>query len=139
MAEKCDLKWEVFRKWYYRSQMKQLKRLKKLFRLHSPVVAALLLLGSPAAVLADKASDVAALEAQCEQEREAKIKPLREAEIAKCKADSHSEPGYCERYWSTYGNAVRHPNGSLSPRMFDDLPICVVAFEARKALNREGS
>ena len=119
--------------------MKQLKRPKKLFRLHSPVVAALLLLGSPAVVLADKASDVAALEAQCEQEREAKIKPLREAEIAKCKADSHNEPGYCERYWSTYGNAVRRPNGSLSSRMFDDLPICVVAFEARKALNREGS
>ena len=75
MAEKCDLKWEVFRKWYYRSQMKQLKRLKKLFRLHSPVVAALLLLGSPAAVLADKASDVAALEAQCEQERELERRP----------------------------------------------------------------
>ena len=50
-------------------------------------------------VFADQASDVAALEAKCEAEREAKIKPLRDVEIAKCKADQNNDPGYCERFW----------------------------------------
>jgi hypothetical protein len=103
------------------------------------VLSALLLLSLPAVVVADQLSDVVALEAQCEQEREARIKPLREMEIAKCKADGHNDAAYCERYWKDYGNRIRTPNGTMTPRMFDDLPICVAAFEARKALiNRDG-
>jgi hypothetical protein len=94
----------------------------------------LFILGGPLRVFADKESDVAALEAQCEAEREAKIAPLREMEIAKCKADEHNDAAYCERYWKDYGNAVRGVNGRMVPRMFDDLPVCVAAFKARKAL-----
>ena len=90
--------------------------------------------GNAAVVFADQASDVAALEARCEAEREAKIKPLRDREIAKCKADQNNDPGYCERFWKDYGNAMRGANGGTIPRMFSDLPICVAAFEARKAL-----
>jgi hypothetical protein len=85
-------------------------------------------------VLADKESDVAALEAQCEAQREARIKPLRDMEIAKCKADPHNDAVYCERFWKDYGNAVRAANGTMVPRMFWDLPVCVAAFKARKAL-----
>jgi hypothetical protein len=119
--------------------MQQHKTLENTVRIGALISAALILLGLPAAVFADRISDVEALEAQCEKEREAKIKPLREMEIAKCKADSHNDPSYCERYWRDYGNAVGHPNGTMSPRMFNDLPICVAAFEARKALiNRDG-
>jgi hypothetical protein len=95
---------------------------------------ALLLLGGPLSVLADKESDVAALEARCEAEREAKIKPLREMEIAKCKADPHNDAAYCERYWKDYGSARSGINGTMIPRMFWDLPECVAAFKARKAL-----
>lgn len=94
----------------------------------------LVVLGMPLAASADKASEVAKLEAECEQQREAKIKPLREAEIARCKASERNDPAYCERYWRDYGNAVRRPNGTMTPRMFDDLPVCVAAYEARKAL-----
>ena len=89
---------------------------------------------NPAPVFADQASDVAALEAKCEAEREAKIKPLRDAEIAKCNADQSNDPGYCERFWKNYGNSMRGANGGAIPRMFSDLPICVEAFKARKAL-----
>ncbi len=104
------------------------------------VAAGFILLVSPVAVFADRASDVAALEAQCEKEREERIKPLREMEIAKCKADTRNDPSYCERYWRDYGNAVRNLNGTMTPRMFDDLPVCVAAFRARKALiNRDGN
>lgn len=96
--------------------------------------AALVLLGGPLSVLADKESDVAALEARCEAEREAKIKPLREMEIAKCKADRHNDAAYCERFWKDYGNAVRGIDGIMVPRMFSELPVCVAAFKGRKAL-----
>jgi hypothetical protein len=96
--------------------------------------AVAVLLGGPLSVLADKASDVAALEAQCEAEREAKIKPLREMEIAKCKADHHNDAAFCERYWKDYGDARSGINGVMIPRMFWDLPVCVAAFKARKAL-----
>jgi hypothetical protein len=89
-------------------------------------------------ILADQASEVAALESQCAAAREAKIKPLREAEVAKCKASRPDDPAYCERYWSDYGNARRLPNGTMSPRMFDDLPICIQAAQARQALNQSG-
>jgi hypothetical protein len=90
--------------------------------------------GKPALVFADQASDVAALEAQCEAQRDAKIKPLRDMEIAKCKADQHNDPAYCERFWKDYGNSTRGANGVMVPRMFSDLPVCVAAFKARKAL-----
>jgi len=98
------------------------------------IAVMLLVFGAPVAAFADKADDVAALERQCEAEREAKIKPLREMEIAKCKADSHNDPAYCERFWKDYGNAVRGSNGTMVPRMFGELPVCVAAFKARKAL-----
>ena len=98
------------------------------------IAATLIFLYPTARVFADKADDVAALEARCEAERQELIKPLRDMEIAKCKADAHNDPAYCDRYWKDYGNSVRGANGKMVPRMFDDLPICVAAFKARKAL-----
>lgn len=77
--------------------------------------------------------DVAALQAQCEVAREAKLKPIRNAEIAKCKASERNDPAWCERFYVDYGNAVRRPNGTMSPRMFNDLPECIAAEKARKA------
>src|ERR1700761_3090638 len=102
--------------------------------LRSAIAVMLVVWGNPALVFADQASDVAALEAKCEAEREAKIKPLRDAEIAKCKADQNNDTAYCERFWKDYGNSVRTATGGTVPRMFSDLPICVAAFKARKAL-----
>lgn len=96
------------------------------------VFSALLVLSVPVVARAHKAQDVAALEAKCAQEREAKIKPLREAEIAKCKADTANDPEHCEHFFSDYGNG-----GRRTPRLFDDLPSCVAAEKARKALHAE--
>lgn len=114
--------------------MQVFKRCRNVTTLAPALVVALIFQGSPAEVFADAASDVAALEAQCEKEREEKIKPLREMEIAKCNANRNNEPGYCERYWKDYGNAMRIADAGMTPRMFDDLPICVQAFKARKDL-----
>jgi hypothetical protein len=104
-----------------------------------PLAAMFVLLNVPGVVIADRASDVAALEARCESEREAKIKPLREMEIAKCKQkEERNDPQYCENFWRDYGNAVRNRNGAMTPRMFDDLPVCVAAFKARKEFDLNG-
>jgi hypothetical protein len=108
------------------------------WRARSSIVAVLLWLSGLSAVWADAASDVAKLEAQCEAAREVKIKPLRDAEIAKCKADASNDPAYCERFWRDYGNATRRANGTMSPRLFDDLPECIAATNARAALNSDG-
>jgi hypothetical protein len=101
------------------------------------LVGALLWLALPVAVFADRASEVAALEARCEQDREAKIKPLREMEIKNCLAN-RSDLDYCTTFWKDYGNAVRLKNGATIPRMFDDLPSCVAAFEARTEFELNG-
>jgi hypothetical protein len=86
------------------------------------------------ALTADDEEAVREKEQSCEQAREARLKPMREAEIARCKSEG-KDPGYCERYWSDLGAAVRLPNGNMKPRMFDDLPECVAAHEARRKLS----
>ena len=96
----------------------------------SVFAAAVLALAVPAMSLADAASHLAALDAQCAKDREAKIKPLRDAQIAKCKADKANDPEHCEHFWSDYGNG-----GRRRPRLFDNLPSCVAAAKARQALH----
>jgi hypothetical protein len=72
------------------------------------------------------------LEAQCEAAREAALAPLRAARIAECRADRRNEPAFCERYWRDLGNGTRTRDGRWLPRLFDDLPECVAAREARR-------
>jgi hypothetical protein len=76
------------------------------------------------------------LEQKCEAAREAKLKPLREAEIARCKSEKRNDAQYCERFYRNFGDATRTATG-VKPRMFHDLPECVVAFNARKGLVRD--
>jgi hypothetical protein len=109
----------------------------KPIRLSLVVAAALHGSGAPLVAFADRASEVAALEAQCEKDREAKIKPLRDEEIQKCVA-ARSSLEDCKTIWADYGNPMRLANGRMSPRMFDDLPSCVAAFEARQEFNLNG-
>ena len=79
---------------------------------------------------------VQALEQQCEKAREEKLKPLRDAEIARCKADKRNDADYCERFYRDFGDASRNANGTTKTRMFQDLPECVAAFKARQGLNK---
>lgn len=78
---------------------------------------------------------LADLDMRCEAARERKIAPLREAEIAKCKADRRNDPAWCERFNADFGDAGRTIAGTMRPRMFDDLPECVEALQER---NRRG-
>lgn len=95
---------------------------------------ALLLCGLAPLTYSLDETETRAMEARCEAAREERLKPLREAKIAECKADKRTDPAYCERFWSDYGNAVRLPSGHVQPRMFDDLPECVAAQKARRKL-----
>ena len=78
---------------------------------------------------------LAELDARCDAAREAKIAPLREAEIENCKAQPRSDPNFCEQFNADFGDGGRTLRGAVRPRMFDDLPECVQALEER---NRRG-
>ena len=75
------------------------------------------------------------LDQRCEEARQKKIAPLREAEIEKCLTERNSRD-YCERFWRDYGEATRTVNGRFVPRLFNDLPECVEAQKARNSRNR---
>ena len=70
-----------------------------------------------------------------ETAREAMIAPLRAGEIEKCKTQ-RNDPAYCERFWADYGDASRGDHGQMMPRMFNDLPECVAATQARNESSR---
>jgi len=71
------------------------------------------------------------LDRRCEDARENKIAPLREAEIASCKQEKRTDPNWCESFYADYGDGGRTRNGAFRPRMFDDLPECVDAVQER--------
>ena len=73
------------------------------------------------------------LEQRCEQARQARIAPLRQAEIDRCKAEGRKDPDHCERYYADYGDAFRSLGGDMVPRMFSDLPECLEAEQARRS------
>lgn len=79
-----------------------------------------------------KSASLEELDQRCETAREKKIAPLREAEITRCKASKRNDPAYCERFWKDYGESTRAANGAFIPRMFHDLPECVVAERERR-------
>ena len=76
------------------------------------------------------------LDRRCDQARERRIAPLRQAEIEKCKAEGRNDPGYCERFYSDYGDGGRTQYGTIRPRMFDDLPECVQVLNERNERSR---
>lgn len=74
---------------------------------------------------------LAQLDSRCEEAREAKIAPLREAEIEHCKSQPRSDPAFCESHNADFGDGGRTVSGTIRPRMFDDLPECVEALQER--------
>ena len=81
---------------------------------------------------ADRAAE---LDAECERQREEKIAPLRQIEIDKC-LTARNKRDYCERFWADYGEGHYADNGNWIPRMFNDLPVCQEAVQARHNTRR---
>jgi hypothetical protein len=87
---------------------------------------------APAAAGADLSRmSLEELDRRCDDAREAKIAPLRKAEIAKCKIEKRNDSEWCERFYADYGDGGLTAGGTVRPRMFDDLPECVDAFRER--------
>jgi len=78
---------------------------------------------------------LADLDRRCEDVREERIAPLRQAEITKCVQSETGDQAWCETFWADYGDSQRTASGGLLPRLFHDLPECVEAWEER---NRRG-
>lgn len=74
----------------------------------------------------------AQLDARCEDAREAKINPLRESEIESCKQRPRTDPGYCDRFYKTYGQGGRTIYGGYQQPMFKNLKECVEAESERQ-------
>jgi len=74
---------------------------------------------------------LADLDRRCEDAREEKIAPLKEAEIAKCIQTETGDQAWCETFWADYGEPIRTVSGALTPRLFHDLPECTEAWEER--------
>ena len=71
------------------------------------------------------------LDRRCEDAREEKLAPLREAEIVKCVEKKTGDQAWCETFWADYGDATRTISGALTPRLFHDLPECTEALDER--------
>jgi hypothetical protein len=71
------------------------------------------------------------LDRRCEDAREEKIAPLRGAEIAKCIETETGDQAWCETFWADYGDPIQTVSGTLTPRLFHDLPECVEALDER--------
>jgi len=78
------------------------------------------------------AISVEELDRLCEAAREREIAPLRAAAIAECKENPRTDPAYCERFYSDFGDAGLTQSGAVRPRLYNDLPECVQADEARR-------
>jgi hypothetical protein len=50
----------------------------------------------------------------------------------RCKADKRNDPAYCERFWRDYGESHFTRDGEFVPRLFGDIPECVVADKERR-------
>lgn len=78
---------------------------------------------------------VRALDQRCVEERRAALKPVQQQKIAECVA-AGKDPGYCQRFYKDYGWGTVAGGGRRTERFFDDLPVCLEAFEARKAIKK---
>jgi hypothetical protein len=102
------------------------------------VVLFALAVGSPAL---SQTVPLAELQQRCEDAREEKIAPLREAAIEECVSSRRSTRGRaeCERIYADFGEGGGIVGGARRPPMFLELPECVEYFEARNRQRREGS
>lgn len=88
-----------------------------------------LVVGSPAM---SQSASLEELRQRCEEVREAKIAPPREAAIEECASRPRSTRtrADCERIYADFGEGGGTVDGGARAAMFIDLPECVEYFEA---------
>jgi nanoRNase/pAp phosphatase (c-di-AMP/oligoRNAs hydrolase) len=80
-----------------------------------------------------QAASLEVLEQRCQQAREAKIAPMREAAIKECATSQRSSRTLadCERIHTNFGQGGGVVGGGFRAPMFIDLPECVEFFKAQ--------
>ena len=81
------------------------------------------------------------LQQRCEQAREKKIAPLRQAAIEECLTSNprrRNVDEYCERFYSDFGQGGRTESGHFRQPMFHDLPECQEFHEAERQSRDSG-
>lgn len=71
------------------------------------------------------------LDAECERARERLLKPEREALIKRCESQGDKDPGWCEAYYQSYGDASLFGD-IMQPPKYWNIPECAAARKARK-------
>jgi len=102
-----------------------------------PFLIALLVIAANSPAFCEEAS-LEEMKQRCQQAREAKIAPLREAAIEECVSSRRSSRTQedCERIYRDFGEGGGTVTGGFRPGMFNDLPQCVEYFEVR---DRQGT
>jgi hypothetical protein len=100
-----------------------------------PYLTALLVLTANAPAFCEEAS-LEEMKQRCQQARETKIAPLREAAIEECVSRRRSirTQEDCERRYRDFGESVG--TDGFGPGMFNDLPECIEYFEVQ---DRQGT
>ena len=75
------------------------------------------------------------LDKACIDEKTKKLEKVQQKYITACIKKEKKDPEYCKRYYKDYGWG-KTSGRFRTVRLFDDLPVCIEAFEARKALKR---
>lgn len=83
----------------------------------------------------DERERIKELDEICIQVRSEKIKEAQKEKIELCVNVDNLERAYCERYFKGYGWGSKTASGNRNVRLFDQIPECIEAFNARK--NRE--
>jgi len=97
-----------------------------------PYLLTLLVLAANSPAFCEEAS-LEEMKQRCQQAREIKIAPLREAAIEECVSSRRSSRTHedCERIHRAFGEGGGTATGGFRSRMFNDLPECVEYFEAQ--------
>ena len=97
-----------------------------------PYLLTLLVLAANAPAFCEEAS-LEEMKQRCQQAREIKIAPLREAAIEECVSRRRSSRTHedCERIYRDFGEGGGTATGGFRSGMFSDLPECVEYFEAQ--------
>ncbi len=105
-----------------------------------PYLLTLLVLAANSPAFCEEAS-LEEMKQRCQQARETKIAPLREAAIEECVSSRRSSRTRedCERVYRGFGEGGGTVTGGFRPAMFNDLPECVEYFEAQDRQGMDGS
>lgn len=72
----------------------------------------------------------------CLEVRTEKLKVVQQEKIETCVNVDKKERSYCERYFKDYGWGSTTASGNRNARLFDQIPECIEAFNARKNIKR---